>query len=478
MRLKCKKLLIVGAGEAGGLLLREIQKNPLFKYEIIGFIDDNKKLNKKISGIPVLGKICDILKIVSEKSIEEIIIAIPSLSKLKLKEVINLCEGCGVEIKILPGTYEVMKTWKTGLPWIKPLRKINMEDLLQRKPVLIDFKEIKKYISEKTILITGAGGSIGSELCRQISELSPKVLIVLDNCEYNLYKIDQELRDIYGDEICLKSVIGDVRSKERLEGLFRENKIDIVFHAAAYKHVPLMEANESEAIKNNIFGTYNLASIAEKNNVENFVLISTDKAVNPSSVMGASKRIAEMVCQLFDKKTRFITVRFGNVLGSTGSVIPLFEKQIERGGPITITHPEITRYFMTIPEAAQLVIQAGAIGENKDIMVLDMGEPYKILDIAKELIKLYGLVPEKDIKIKYIGLRPGEKLYEELLTEQEGLKKTKNERIFITQSLSVNKKNLMNKLKEINRALSFGARDILRNKLAEIVPSYKNANSK
>jgi FlaA1/EpsC-like NDP-sugar epimerase len=465
-----KRLLIVGAGEAGSLLLRDIRKNSFPAYQIIGFVDDYKK--GESDNVPILGKTENIPSIVQLNKIEEIVIAIPSLTSERLKELVTLCKKTGVETKILPGTYEGTYTFKTGRPWYNPVREIKMEDLLRRKPTLINLTELEEYISKKNILISGGGGSIGRELCKQVAELNPESIIIIDNCEYNLYDIDYELREKYPEGITIKSIIGDVKDTESIRKIFLENKIDVIFHAAAYKHVPLMESNIKEAIKNNIFGTYNLASLASEFGVKNFVLISTDKAVNPTSIMGATKRIAEMAIHLFDGNTRFVTVRFGNVLGSKGSVIPLFEKQIQSGGPVTITHPEITRYFMTIPEAVQLVIQAGTIGNNKEILVLDMGQPHKVVDIAKELIRLYGLEPDKDIQIKFIGLRPGEKLYEELLTIQEGLSKTKNERIFISKKEDINENKLKVFLDELKNSLNKKTDREIIDKIKEIVPSY------
>lgn len=468
--MKNKRLLIIGAGEAGLLLLNDIRENHSLGYEVVGFIDDYR--TGIIENISILGKTPEIQDIVNTLDIKEIIIAIPSLSGEKLKELVNICKKTGLETKILPSNYEGLYSFKTGRPWYKPAREISMEDLLRRKPILIDLGEIEDYISGKVILVTGGGGSIGSELCKQIAELSPKTLIILDNCEYNLYEIDHEIKDRYSDKINFKAIIGDVKDEETIKKIFSENQIDTVFHAAAYKHVPLMESNIKEAIKNNVFGTYNLASLSSRYGAKNFVLISTDKAVNPTSIMGTTKRVAEMIMQLFDQQTKFTTVRFGNVLGSKGSVIPLFEKQIKNGGPITITHPEITRYFMTIPEAVQLVIQAGAIGNNKDILVLDMGQPYKVVDLARDLIRLYGLEPEEDIKIEYIGLRPGEKLYEELLTAQEGLLKTKNNRIFVSKTEEINKEKLEKLIFELRNLVERGEENDVLEKIKEIVPSY------
>ncbi len=471
--IKKKRLLIVGAGEASQLLLKEIEKNPLLRYIPVGYVDDFKEKGKEISGIKILGKIEEIHSLIEQHSIEEIIIAIPSLKKERLKEVVDICEQTGVETKILPGTYEVLRTWKTGLPWYKEVRSVRIEDLLRRKPALIDFKEIEKHLLNKVVLVTGGGGSIGSELCSQIAELNPSLLLILDSSEYSLYEISNTLKENH-PELSFKPLLADVRDSKRIEEIFRENKVDIVFHAAAYKHVPLLESHLKEAIKNNVFGTYNVINSACKNKVGKFIFISTDKVVNPASVMGVSKNIAEKVVQLFSDEINVVIVRFGNVLGSRGSVIPLFEKQIQKGGPITITHPEVTRYFMTIPEAAQLLIQAGVIGNKGEIMVLDMGEPYKIEELAKELVRLYGLEPDKDIKFEYIGLRPGEKLHEELLTQQEGITKTKNERIFIAKAERIDKERFKENINKLFDAIEKGDESSVIDIIKDIVPSYNS----
>ncbi len=466
---KPNKILIVGAGEGGRLLLKELKKTGPTKYTLVGFVDDNKI--GKIENIPILGKIYSIPLIVKQYQIDEIIISIPSLKKEKLAEIISICKSSNAEVKILPSTYESVYSLKTGRPWYNPIRKINLEDLIKRKPCVIDFKKIKGHFKGKRILITGGGGSIGSELSRQISEFNPRLLVIVDNSEYNAYKIDMELRKKYGKKLNLITKTCDIKDYLAIEEICKNQKIDIVFHAAAYKHVPLMEFNIKEAVKNNIFGTYNVALAAEKTNVKEFILISTDKAVNPTSIMGVTKRITEEIIQLFDK-TKFVTVRFGNVLGSKGSVIPLFEKQIKEGGPITLTHPKMTRYFMTIPEAAQLVIQAGIVGQNKEILILDMGKPYKIKEVAEELIRLSGLIPYKDIKIKYIGLRPGEKLCEELLTNNELLTKTQNERIFVSKAEAIDKNKLSEDLEELRNFLKTKEIETKR-KLKKMLPSYK-----
>lgn len=352
---------------------------------------------------------------------------------------------------------------------MESLNRINLKDLLMRDQIFVDNNQVKE-ISGKTILVTGGGGSIGRELCRQICGLNPKKLIILDNCEFNLYHIDHSLRE-FREKTIIQSIIGDIRDRKFLENLFTREKIEIVFHAAAYKHVPLMEFNVSEAVRNNIFGTLNLAQVSEKNSVKKFVLVSTDKAVNPANIMGCTKKIAEMVLQLF-KKTEFVTVRFGNVLGSTGSVIPLFEEQIRNGGPVTITDPEIRRYFMTIPEAVQLIIQACAIGNKGEILILDMGKQYNITEVAEKLIRLHKLEPYKDIAIEYIGLRPGEKLFEELWSNKEKIKKTSHERIFTIDAEKINISKLKKDLRELKVFQNKFDEDLIKNKLKEMLPNY------
>jgi len=470
------RLLIVGAGMASKLLLKEIKKNSSLNYEVIGFAEDFKKIGTKIDGIKVLGKIKDIPKIVKKQKIGEIIIAIPSLKKERLQQFIEICEKTNVRTQILPPAYEGLYSLKTGRPWIKELRPINLEDLLRRDVVKVDLKELEKTLSNKTILVTGGGGSIGSELCRQIIELNPRELIIVDNCEFNLYEIDRALKEERNEKSKIKTVIGDVKDANFVDALFKKNNIDIVFHAAAYKHVPLMEFNIKELVKNNIFGTYNVAYASEKYGIKKFVLVSTDKAVNPTSVMGVSKRIGEMLLGIFKKQTEFIIVRFGNVLASKGSILPLFEEQIKKGGPLTITHPEIKRYFMTIPEASQLILQAAAIGKDKDILILDMGKQYKIVDIANELIKLHGLIPGKEIKIVYLGLRPGEKLYEELWNKEENILKTKHRRIFLSRLKCINKKDIISFLDELKILVKTSDEKEIKTKFKKIIPAYKESS--
>ncbi|EEG77504.1 polysaccharide biosynthesis protein [Dethiobacter alkaliphilus] len=427
------RVLIVGAGCAGTMVLKELQNHYYARLpKPVGFIDDDKAKERSIiHGVKVLGPRQDIPQIVETHNVDEIIIAMPSAPKDEVREIARICSKLPVKVSILPGVYEIL----SGDVSISKIRPVEIEDLLGRQEVKINLTEIASYLKKETVLVTGAGGSIGSELCRQITRFQPDTLILLDHTENSVYDIEMELqkRNLPCEII---PVVADIRDRKRIDLIFSTYNPTVIFHAAAHKHVPLMEANRTEAIKNNIFGTKNVAEAAHKYNAKSFLLISTDKAVNPTSVMGATKRIAEMVIQITSRKsnTRFCAVRFGNVLGSRGSVIPLFRKQIEAGGPVTVTSPEMTRYFMTIPEAVQLVIQAGAMGEKGEIFVLDMGEPVKITDLAHDLIRLSGFEPNKDIHISYTGIRPGEKLYEELLTNEEGNKTTKHTRIFIAKA--------------------------------------------
>ena len=425
------RVLIIGAGDAGEIIIREMNKHPELGKKIIGLIDDDPgKTNLEMHGLKVLGNRYDIPKVIEKYAVDEVIIAMPSAPGKDIKEIYNLSVQSNVKVMIVPGVYELIN----GNVNLSQIREVKVEDLLGREQVKLDIKKIARDVEGRTILVTGAGGSIGSELCRQIARFNPWRLLMLDNYENNLYYLDLELKKKYpGIEII--PIIGCIRDKERLDNLFARYRPDLVFHAAAHKHVPLMEYNPGEAVKNNIFGTRNLLEVADRYHVDKFVLISTDKAVNPTNVMGATKRVAEMLVQAMNKRsgTRFMAVRFGNVLGSNGSVIPLFQKQIAAGGPVTVTHEEVTRYFMTIPEAVQLVIQAAALGKGGEVFVLDMGEPVKIIDLAKDLIKLSGLKLGEDIDIIITGLRPGEKLYEEILHDSENNIRTEHERIFITR---------------------------------------------
>ena len=420
-------LVIIGAGDAGAMIAREMIQRGEGK-KLLGFLDDDDaKVGKRILGYPVLGTSDDIAEIARQNDIKEIIIAMPSVKGSIIRGIADKCKQTGGKVKVLPGIYELID----GKVSMQQLRNIDIEDLLRRDSIQLDMQAISAYIEGKTVLVTGAGGSIGSELCRQISKARPEKLLLLGRGENSIYEIHQELIERFGPDMYIP-IIADIRDKDRLETVFSRYKPQLVFHAAAHKHVPLMEAQPEEAVKNNIFGTRNVALAADKHGAEAFVMISTDKAVNPTSVMGATKRIAELVVQDINKrsKTMYAIVRFGNVLGSRGSVVPLFKKQIAKGGPITITDPEMVRYFMTIPEAAQLVLQAGTFSKGGEVFLLDMGEPVKILDMARDLVSLHGLVPDKDIKFVFTGLRPGEKLYEELLTAEEGTQKTTHDRIF------------------------------------------------
>ncbi|NLZ54949.1 MAG: polysaccharide biosynthesis protein [Thermoanaerobacteraceae bacterium] len=428
-----KRLMIIGGGEAGSVIVRELQQSPYLNSKAVAIIDDNKaKRGMKLHGVPIVGDRHDIVRVAKEKDIDEIIIAMPSAPKKEISAIYNECMKTNCKVRMLPSISHIID----GRVSIKRVRDVELEDLLGREPVKVDLKEIAAYLKGKVILVTGGGGSIGSELCRQIAGFSPERLIILDYYENNAFDIQNELKFNYPG-LDLKVVIANIRERPRIDEIFRQYRPEVVFHAAAHKHVPLMEENPQEAIKSNVFGTLNVVESADRYGTSRFILISTDKAVNPTNVMGATKRIAEMIIQATGRhsKTRFAAVRFGNVLGSNGSVVPLFKKQIERGGPVTVTHPEVARYFMTIPEAVQLVIQAGAMAEGGEIFVLDMGQPVKIYDLAKNLIRLSGYKPDEDIKIIFTGLRPGEKLYEELLLKEEGLRTTKHDKIFVAKPI-------------------------------------------
>lgn len=466
-----ENILIIGAGAGGALVLNEIKNNIQLNKKVVGFIDDNnQKIGRFIRGIKVLGNRDDISRIVLEKNVSEIIIAISRVEDSNLKEIIQRCKETGLPVKIIPSVSELIDNKFS----INSIRDVKVEDLLGRTVVQLEREGINDYIKGNTILVTGGGGSIGSELCRQIAKFLPKEIIILDIYENNAYDIQNKLIREFKD-INIVTLIGSVRDKVRIEQIFKTYKPQIVFHAAAHKHVPLMEYSPSEAIKNNVGGTYNIAQYACKYDVKKFVLISTDKAVNPTNIMGATKRICEMIIQSINSKskTEFVAVRFGNVLGSNGSVVPLFKKQIEDGGPVTLTHKDITRYFMTIPEAAQLVLQAGAYARGGEIFVLDMGEPVKIYDLAYNLIKLSGFEPNVDIDIEITGLRPGEKLYEELLMSEEGLTETKHKKIFIGKPNDFDFDYISNKISELIELSIYGSAEEIKNKLKEIVPTYK-----
>lgn len=468
-------IMIVGAGQATVAILNEISRNNPNNYLVKCIVDDDTtKIGRNINSVPVVSSTENISAMVRKYEIEEIILSIPSIDKENKRRILDLCASTKCKLKILPEVYSLLTNGNLN-DVINKIRDVEVEDLLGREPIILDCTLTKEYIYGKTILVTGGGGSIGSELCRQISSYSPKKLIILDIYENNAYDIQQELIRKYGNDLNLEVEIASVRDKNKLNQIFLAHDIEIVFHAAAHKHVPLMEKNPEEAIKNNVIGTYNIVQIAHEYNIEKFVLISTDKAVNPTNVMGATKRIAEMIIQSYNKhsETDFVAVRFGNVLGSNGSVIPLFKEQIKEGGPVTITHEEITRYFMTIPEAVQLVLRASSMAEGGEIFVLDMGEPVKIKDLAYNLIRLSGLEPEVDIKIKYTGLRPGEKLYEELLiTNSENQIKTNIDKIFIERPTEFDELELFDFIKELEQAAYKSDIDIIIIIIEKLVPTY------
>ena len=467
-------LLIIGAGFSSKDIVLSIKGRLSDKYNIVGLIDDDySKQNHKILDVKVIGTRFDIPNVVNKCNVDIIFFAINNIDPIERKNILEICQNTGVKTKVLPTTEQIID--KQGA--LNSLREVEIEDLLGREPINFDDKDVKALIKGKTVVVTGGGGSIGSELCRQISLFKPHALIIFDIYENNLYDIEMELRREH-PSLNLHAIVGSVRDKKRLDNVFSKYHPEIVFHAAAHKHVPLMESNPLEAIKNNVFGTYNVAHTADEYGVKKFVLISTDKAVNPTNVMGASKRICEMIIQTLDKesKTSFVAVRFGNVLGSNGSVIPLFKKQIENGGPVTVTHKEITRFFMTIPEAVQLIMQAATYAAGGEIFVLDMGKPVKIYDLAVDLIKLMGFEPNVDMEIKVTGLRPGEKLYEELLMSEEGLTSTKHNKIFISNPLKLDKKKLDENLKQLKRLEydeKYGDKKII-SLMKKTVPTYKD----
>ena len=499
------RIMVIGAGAAGQTILREMSRAREVKGKICCIIDDNSnKWGRYIDGVPVVGGRDDIMVNAKKYKINQIFFAIPSASAEEKRDILNICKETGCELKILPGIYQLM----TGEIALSKMRKVSIEDLLGRESIKVDMNEIFRYLKGKVILVTGGGGSIGSELCRQIAGHNPKQLIIFDVYENNAYDIEQELKSKYPD-LNLKVLIGSVRDSRRVNSIFRTYKPEIVYHAAAHKHVPLMETSPCEAIKNNVMGTYKVASAALRNGCQRFVLISTDKAVNPTNIMGASKRLCEMVIQSMDmisktgnakllpflgahyeddefgedttasipcngQRTEFVAVRFGNVLGSNGSVIPLFRKQIEKGGPVTVTHPDIIRYFMTIPEAVSLVLQAGTYAKGGEIFVLDMGAPVKIDTLARNLIKLSGYEPDVDIQIKYTGLRPGEKLYEEKLMAEEGLMKTDNDLIHIGKPIPFDVKEFLHQL-EVLADASYANDAEICHMVEKIVPTYHPA---
>lgn len=464
-------IMIIGAGSAASMLINELKgyKPSGIKFKCI-IDDDPSKKNTYISGVKVCGDRNHIIEAAEKYEIDTILFAIPSCGSKERSEILNICKETSCRLKIVPSVYQMICREKSSIS--DKIRKVEIEDLLGREPISLDIDRVMNYVAGKTVLVTGGGGTIGSELCRQIAAHEPKRLIVFDVYENNAYDIQNELKRKY-PKLDLITLIGSVRDSKRLECMFNTYRPDIVYHAAAHKHVPLMEDSPNEAVKNNVFGTLKTARCADKYGAEKFVLISTDKAVNPTNIMGASKRICEMIIQAYNNRseTEFVAVRFGNVLGSNGSVIPLFKKQIEAGGPVTVTDPDIIRYFMTIPEAVTLVLQAGASAKGGEIFVLDMGKPMKILDLAENLIRLSGLVPYKDINIEFIGLRPGEKLYEEMLMDEEGIRETENELIYIGHPIELDEEKFFASLDRLQKAMYDDSADI-RGIVSDIVPTY------
>jgi FlaA1/EpsC-like NDP-sugar epimerase len=471
-----KNLLIIGAGGAGEKIYREIRDNAALRYNVVGFLDDaSSKQGKLIHGVPVLGKVADVNAIVDKTDAEEILIAIASASALEMRHIFNACESIKIPCKTIPGIGELIN----GKVTINSIRDVSYSDLLGREDVKLNENEIGSYIDSAPVIVTGAGGSIGSELSRQICRFQPKELILLERTESSLYAIEMELKRQF-PFLNIVPVLADIQYPNQLKYVFEKYNPEIVFHAAAYKHVPMMELHAWKAVKNNIIGTQNLVEVSRKFSVKRFVLVSTDKAVRPTNVMGTTKRVAEMMVlnQMYERdcKTKFMAVRFGNVVGSAGSVLPLFKKQIEEGGPITVTHKDITRYFMTIPEAAQLILQAGAMGAGGEIFILDMGEPVRIDALARDFIRLSGFEPDVDIEIKYIGLRPGEKLYEELITEGEGIVPTEHRKIMVLKGQEKDLVKLNGNIELLKRLAEDQSSYDIRAKLKEIVPEYNPAS--
>jgi FlaA1/EpsC-like NDP-sugar epimerase len=472
---RLKRFLIVGAGNAGEALLREILRMPVTQYDVVGFIDDDTaKKSTHIHGIPVLGTVEQLPQICEERKIEEIAIAMPSASPKQLRRVIQVCEGTKIRFRTVPSITDIA----SGKLRVSQIRDVDINDLLGREAVKLDMDLIEAFAQNKTILVTGAGGSIGSEMCRQLCNFKPKLLVLIEQAENPLFYIERELYKKFA-EVNIKAIICNITDKSRVEKVFKEYKPQVVIHAAAHKHVPLMELNAGEAVKNNILGTQVVADAADNHAVTNFVMISTDKAVNPTSIMGSSKRIAEMYIQDLSRtsKTHFVTVRFGNVLGSDGSVVPIFKRQIAEGGPVTVTHSEMKRYFMTVPEASQLVLQAASMGKGGEIFVLDMGEPVKIVDLARELITLSGFRPGEDIEMIFTGLRPGEKLFEELSIEGEDMQRTRHPKISIWKNIPIDREKLRAGVSELITIAKDQTHSEIVRKIKELVPEYSGGNN-
>ena len=468
-----KKLLILGAGDCGEKIFREIQDNASLRYEVVGFLDDDlTKVGKLLHGVPILGTTAELRGLAERIGAQETLIAIPSATSAQMRALLARCEESGLPSKTVPGMGELID----GKVSVKAIRDVDYQDLLGREVIRLDEDRIAAYLASARVLVTGAGGSIGSELCRQICRFNPSCLILYERAESPLYEIDLELRTDY-PKAKVVSILGDIRDRSQLSRALSDYQPQVVFHAAAYKHVPMMELQPWKAVRNNILGTRHVMELSREHGVERFVLVSTDKAVRPVNVMGASKRVAELLVQNQNgcglSRTRFITVRFGNVVGSVGSVVPLFKKQIERGGPVTVTHPEVTRYFMTIPESCQLILQAGAMGEGGEIFLLDMGTPVKIVDMARDLIRLSGFEPDVDIKIEFVGLRPGEKLYEELITSGEGIVPTSHEKIMVLRGKTCDQDHLNEVIDELTKLAQDQNGGGIRAKLQEIVEDYR-----
>ena len=466
-----ERVMIIGAGSGADYIIREMKNSHFVKMVPICLIDDDKsKVGSTLEGIPIVGGRDDIISSSEKFEIDKIIIAIPSLSRVELAEIANICNKTNCKVQTIPGVYQLLND-SHGL--LEKVRDVQVEDLLGREPINVNLAEITSYLSNQVVLVTGGGGSIGSELCRQIAKANPKQLIIFDIYENNAYEIEQELKREYQDSLNLVVLIGSVRDEGKVDDLFNKYRPNLVFHAAAHKHVPLMEKSPHEAIKNNVFGTLNVAKASDKYGVTKFVMISTDKAVNPTNIMGASKRLCEMVVQAMSRKSKtlFVSTRFGNVLGSNGSVIPLFKKQIANGGPVTVTHKDIARFFMTIPEAVSLVLQAGSYAKGSEIFVLDMGKPVKIYDLAYNLVKLSGYTPNVNMEIRITGLRPGEKLYEEVLMKEEGMKSTPNQLIHIGHQIEFDEDNFFNELDKLYQA-SYDEDSDIKSMVEKLVPTY------